>query len=58
MPGVQRMQVPDLPVWKGSVMSDTLDHFIYEMKVLISRHSLEDEMVSVIARPLTTTIPC
>ncbi len=34
-------------------MSDILDHFIAEMKVLISRHSLEHEMVSVIARPLT-----
>lgn len=50
---MQRMQVPDLPLWKGSVMSELLDRFIDEMKVLISRHSLEDEMVSVIARPLT-----
>ena len=50
---MQRMQVPYLPLWKGSVMSELLDHFIDEMKVLISRHSLEDERVSVIARPLT-----
>jgi hypothetical protein len=35
------------------MMSDILEHFIDEMKVIISRHSLEGEMVSVIARPLT-----
>lgn len=50
---MRRVQVPDLPLWKGRVMSELLDHFIDEMKGLISRHSLEDEMVSVTARPLT-----
>jgi uncharacterized protein (DUF4213/DUF364 family) len=34
-------------------MSKILDQFIDELKTLISRHRLEDEMVSVIARPLT-----
>jgi hypothetical protein len=34
-------------------MSELLDSFIDKMKVLTSRHSLEDEAVSVIARPLT-----
>jgi phosphohistidine phosphatase SixA len=34
-------------------MSEILDRFIDEIKVLISRHCLEDEMVSVVARPLT-----
>jgi phosphohistidine phosphatase SixA len=50
---VQDVQVPDLPLWKGCVMSEILDRFIDEIKVLISRHCLEDEMVSVVARPLT-----
>jgi len=34
-------------------MSEILDQFIDEMEVFISRHCLEDEMVSVVARPLT-----
>jgi hypothetical protein len=34
-------------------MSEVLGQFIDEMKLLVSRHSLEDEMVSVVARPLT-----
>ncbi|MFW6147136.1 MAG: Rossmann-like domain-containing protein [Thermodesulfobacteriota bacterium] len=34
-------------------MSKTLDRFIDEMKFLISKHSIADEMVSVVARPLT-----
>jgi len=34
-------------------MSEILDQFIDEMKVVISRHCLEDETVSVVARPLT-----
>jgi len=34
-------------------MSETLDRFIGGMRVLISTHSIADEMVSVVARPLT-----
>jgi len=34
-------------------MSEILAQFIGETKALISRHCLEDEMVSVVARPLT-----
>jgi hypothetical protein len=50
---VQNLHLSDLPLWKGRVMSEVLDQFIDEMKLIISRHSLEDEMVSVVARPLT-----
>jgi hypothetical protein len=34
-------------------MSEILDQFIDEMKSIITGHCLEDEMVSVVARPLT-----
>jgi len=34
-------------------MSETLDRFIDEMTFLIAKHSIEDEIVSVVARPLT-----
>jgi len=50
---VQNMHVSDLSLWKRRVMSEILAQFIDETKALISRHCLEDEMVSVVARPLT-----
>lgn len=50
---MQNMHVSDLPLWKGRVMSKILDQFIDEMKAIISEHCLEEEMVSIVARPLT-----
>ena len=45
--------VSGVPLWKGDMMDIVLRRFIQEVNKLISEHSLENEMVSVSARPLT-----
>jgi len=47
------MPVPNLSVWKGNIMDTLLHQFMQEMKKLITRYALENEIVAVFARPLT-----
>ena len=53
MPELPRMPVSNLSLWKGNIMGILLNKFTKEMRKLISQHALENEVVSVFARPLT-----
>lgn len=53
MPELPRMQISSLSLWKGNIMGIILNRYIKEMREIISKYSLGNEMVSVYARPLT-----
>jgi len=53
MPELLKMHVSNLPIREGIIMGILLNRFIKEMRNLISQHAIENEMVSVFARPLT-----
>ena len=50
MPG---MQISSLSLWKGNIVGIISNRYIKEMREIISKYSLGNEMVSVYARPLT-----